>query len=119
MILIYDQTGVPGALSDLIASIDGRVFLRSAAHYKGPESGADIVYTDSPEIAADYAARDVDVYDLSGEPVAGEGDTAAPDSYVTEKGGGWFEIVVDGGVVDKKQGREAAEKRLAELTTDE
>lgn len=119
MILVYDQTGVPGALDDLVQSIEGRVFLRSAAHYRGPEVASQ-VYTDSEKIAQDYAARGVDVYDLEGEPVASdEGATESdPEDGTHEVGGGWYDIVINGEVVDRSQGKARAQDRYEQLTGD-
>lgn len=45
-----------------------------------------------------------------------EPSVEAPDAAsINAAGGGWYEIVVDGKVVDKVRGEEAAQARLAEL----
>ena len=50
------------------------------------------------------------------EPDPDPAATTEPVNEVRHSGGPWFEVVVAGETVDKIQGRDAAEARLAELT---
>ena len=50
------------------------------------------------------------------DPEPEEQDDSEPVNEVRHTGGPWFEVVVDGETVDKVNGRDAAEARLAELT---
>ena len=50
------------------------------------------------------------------EPEDDPAETTDPVNEVRHSGGPWFEVVVAGETVDKVNGRDAAEARLAELT---
>jgi len=44
-----------------------------------------------------------------------EADTPEPDTGIEHVGAGWYQIRVDGDVVDKVRGEESAEQRLEKL----
>jgi hypothetical protein len=44
-----------------------------------------------------------------------EADTPEPDTGIEHVGAGWYQIRVDGEVVDKVRGEESAEQRLEKL----
>lgn len=120
MVLIYDDSGTPGAHDGLIAALraeDKRPRLRSARHYRGPEAGVDAVYTDDAQIAADYAVRGVNLFDLSGDPVEGFAARVVMTDGIQPKGGGHYDIMISGEVVDTVQGEAKAHERYNELTT--
>jgi len=112
MTLIYDQTGVPGAQDALMQALRRagvRFRLRDATYYDGIEDGVDVVFTDDPEIAADYEEAGAEVHALSAIPT---------ETGLRSVGGSWYEVVVHGDAVDRVQGEKAAQQRLDELTTD-
>jgi hypothetical protein len=86
--------------------------------------------SDSDEVAAAQAAWEegrraktrtrpvspTPVYVVNTTP---EPEPDEPTNEIRHSGGPWFEVIVDGETVDKVNGREAAEARLAELTSGE
>lgn len=111
MTIIYDETGVPGAHDALMQALrrEGvRFRLRTARYYGGPEEGADAVWTNDPDIAADYRKAGAHVHAL---------DEIPSETKLHSVGGGWWDVVVEGQVMDRVQGEDAAAARLDELTT--
>jgi len=72
MTLVYDETGVPGAVADVVQDTGGKH--RLAYYYDEPEEGAELVYTDNERIAADYEAEGVEVRPLDHTDVEAEAE---------------------------------------------
>lgn len=72
------------------------------------------------ELAEKCAAKLAAIEDAASEPAPEpepEPDERGDGVHAT--GGGWYELVVDGAVVDKVRGAEAAEDTYEELTEDD
>jgi predicted RNA-binding protein with PIN domain len=124
MVLIFDETGVPGAHDALMQKLreaGARFYLRSARHYRGPEEGVEVVYTDSDAIAADYPDADVrplnwlEAVDEEAQKIHTLLSDAENQTGLERRGGGWWDVIIDGEAVDRVQGKKAAQQRLSEL----